>query len=72
VQSVSTVSFTPNWSVCSADRFSRSAGVTKVQLASQPEVIWLLQGEEAEGPAAAVMARVRWRANLAGYDPPGA
>jgi hypothetical protein len=72
VESVSTVKFAPFWTVCSADRFSRIGDVTRVQLASHPDVIFLLRGEEADGHPGTVMARVRWRVQTAGYDPPGA
>lgn len=72
MQTVGTVKFRPNWSICCADRFSRIGDVTQVQLAAYPDVIFLLQGTEAEGHPAKVLARVRRRASLAGYDPPGA
>lgn len=64
MQTVGTIELRPNWSICCADRFSQIGGVTQVQLAACPDVIFLLQGTEAEGHPATVMARVRWRASL--------
>lgn len=50
----------PNWSVCSADRFSRIAGVTRVQLAANPSVIAVLtEPAEQLRPARMVIETVR-------------
>lgn len=50
----------PNWTVCSADRFSRIAGVTRVQLAANPTMIAVLtEPAEQLRPARLVIEMVR-------------
>jgi hypothetical protein len=69
MRTVSTVEYIPHWSICSNDRFSRVGGVTRVQLASHPDIILLLDADEARGHPSDVVQRVRHRLYAAGSDP---
>lgn len=70
MRTVSTVEYLPHWSICANDRFSRIGGVTRVQLASHPEAIFLLDADDvlARGHPSDVVARVRWQVYSAGRD----
>lgn len=46
-----TVEDRPHWSICTSNRFSRAAGVTRVQLLRWPRSVFLLTGKDGEGTA---------------------
>lgn len=62
-----TVEDRPHWSICTSNRFSRAAGVTRVQLLRWPRSVFLLTGKDGEGTAIELWQRMEWWAYSSGW-----